>query len=157
MAKRFKMKQKPEKPERRQLQIDYSLDNIKSGSNLLEVLEQLREWGNAHGVTYVPELITLSEDNCYDHSYWKFTFHYPEPEDQYIKRLETYKEKLAEFIHWQTENKEAIEDFLRNKLAKEEARKAKELKDLRKKKQQIEDQLAMLEARFDLDEWLPSL
>ena len=149
MAKRFKMKQKPEKPERRQLQIDYSLDNIKSGSNLLEILDHLRQWGNSQGVSYVPELITLTQESCYEHSYWKFTYHYPEPEDQYLKRLETYKEKLAEFIHWQTENKEAIEDYLKNKLAKEEARKSKELKDLRKKKQQIEDQVALLEAELE--------
>lgn len=137
-ANKFRLKSKPKKPVRRKFDNRISVDD---GISLQGILREIQ---NVYDITLNPEDVVIEKDyDGYDDYHYVYaTWKLEEPEEDFQRRLENYKRRLAEWEKWYEENREQIEAVLeaRRVAAEERARKriADEQKRLRKELAKLE-------------------
>lgn len=131
--KKFKIKSKPKKPERK-MQRQYR--SLYEGETLQYWLDE--------GIPRDAE-IKYARYSGYESEEMEFVWEEPESEEQYQRRLTSYEINMAAYNKWYEENKEAIEEeiALREQEEKEKIKKRKERelkkaeKDLKKLEKKI--------------------
>ena len=114
MSKRFRLKQRPTKPKKRDRPHTVYLSD---GDSLKEIFDKM---GNTD-----PATIIFNED--YDGNY-RVSWTVLDTDEELALRMGTYKVRMTEYNAWHEENKEAIdkEYALRAKLREQQIAKSKE-------------------------------
>lgn len=139
MAKKFRLKEKPVKPERmivvrRQHLIDDH--GISNAAILCEILQELPKDAQ---IRLIHE---YDSDYCHP-PYVEAVWQEPETDAEFNARLAVYNVELAKYQEWETNNKDEIAEHLRKK--EEKVKKAKE-SNIKQLKQQLAKLTKQLEA-----------
>ena len=106
----MRMKSKPEKPKQKRY---YRSKPTWEGVSVQELLDE-----------YGPEAtIEMGWDRGYEHLV--VCYSYVESDEEFAKRMDSYKRRLATYEEWYEENKEAIEAELADRAAKKQAKEEK--------------------------------
>lgn len=135
---KFILKSKPQRPKRRVF--DNSI-SIEDGVSLQDILRQIQ---NAYDIHLTPSDVCINKEyNGYDdyqeiNASWKLD----EPEEDYQRRLESYKARLSAWNRWYKENQEQVESVRADRKKAAEDRAHKRIEQERKR---LRKELAKLE------------
>jgi hypothetical protein len=132
---KFKMKKKPEKPERiMDFNYEISVCNFKNFQELKNHIDSICQ-------QYTDSKLVYSKFDIYsDYDYTYISFNAPESLDNYQKRMNVYKNQLKNYYDWYDANEENIKIELQKQ-------KDKKLKLVKNKKKRLLDQLKQIQSQ----------
>lgn len=121
--KRFKLKNKPKKPERR---METHYVSFSNGDTLDEVLARIPDEIDFDKIKFKEER-TYDEYNDCSYSEFQMCYEQPQSIESFQQELDHYDKKLEEYNRWLERNKENVEKYYQKKEENSKQRRVKEV------------------------------
>lgn len=147
MTTKFKLREKPTKPNRRTIR---SQIEIIDGETLSNVIGQIPV--NSDYDFFKFEIDTTCYNECYRDCYCSrilLVCVRPQTDVEYQEDLNRYEERLADYEQWLVDNKEAIENYIKEKEEETLRKRNKEIEGMARQLEKNRKALDKLQAQYE--------